>query len=179
MLKKLVPILLALLLLCGCQPKTVQTVRHGDWNFTVDLKENTVSDGTYTYDYQLSGKTLRIVFPDGSWYEESKNGMVTVSDWSDHYDSNPDYADAGDIGQVIWSLQKKQERSPGVYFGAGLLMVMGLICLLRAEWVWHLKYRLWVRDAEPTEFALNWTRISGFVMILLGIILLMFHGNTL
>ncbi len=177
MLKKLLPLLLCICLLWGCS-NTVETVELQNRTLTIHREEKTITDGLYTYQYEASERDVRIIYPDGSWYQESINSLGRTMSWSDDYESDPDYADGGALVQAVESIQQKKSRSPGIWLGAGLLAAMGLFFLLAPELAWHIRCSLWIRNAEPTEFALNWCRFSGVVSIALAIILLMVHYGT-
>ena len=49
------------------------------------------------------------------------------------------------------------------------MICLGAINLFFPGLFFSLKYALWVQNAEPTDFALGMSRISGVLLIIMGV----------
>ena len=58
--------------------------------------------------------------------------------------------------------------------GMIFMFVFGVISVVKPEWMWKLKYFLDVKNGEPTEFFITFTRISGVFCILFSTLLPLF-----
>lgn len=57
---------------------------------------------------------------------------------------------------------------------AGLfLIIVGLLNLCKPEEMWYMSTGWRFKDAEPSEDALLWCRVSGVISIIIGLILLL------
>ena len=177
-MRRLLIILLAMLLtvsLFGCaKQETVYTVNKNGVEFQVDREAKTISDGKNTYKYEFSGDSssyhAKITYPDGSWYSYSKSGYSGSGSWS------LDYKEAkyvpGDTLIDIVAENTPRKQSAGMFFGKLILIALGLFELLAPEASWYISHGWKYKDAEPSEAALAFTRISGGIVIAAGIILL-------
>ena len=81
--------------------------------------------------------------------------------------------------EVLQELQKLQNMESADQFPLPLVIVACLIIVAVGLWfirapdmVWELQHLLSVKDGEPTDFYLISTRISGVILIIVGIVLL-------
>ena len=81
--------------------------------------------------------------------------------------------------EVLQELQKLQNMEnaaqlplPLVIVACLIIVAVGLWFLRAPDMVWELQHLLSVKDGEPTDFYLLSTRISGVILIIVGIVLL-------
>ncbi len=176
-MKKLILLLLSLaLLLWGCASREVQTkhtVIAYDLTMAVDTQAKTITHGEDIYTYEISGNTTRITYPDGSWYLEMDNGTGGSISWSDDYSDDGFYLRGMILLSALDQLPKPEPVKVGKLLAALVLMGGGLFLVLKPEVAFGLRYGRWIKDAEPTEYAIGWTRFSGVAAIVIGIILLL------
>ena len=171
-MKRIIPLLICLLILCGCaSQEAVKEVNIRGKQFTVDTQAQTLHDGSYTYTYQMSGNHVQIFYPDGTWYDVSTGGGWVIS-WSDDFDSSPSskYANGQDLADAVVQATETEpfftyNRIMGI-----VLVVLGVVYVLWPGIGWKLRYSIWVKDAEPTDFALGVGRAVGAVCIVVGIV---------
>lgn len=177
-------LLLALaLLLCACeeQDPTYQVEKNGI-TFTVDPETLTISDGKNTYHYFYVGMgnenhmtyDISIYYPDGStfqWRTEVVDGVSSGGgEGSDGYD--PDRYVSGEIlVDIVENIDYSDNSVDWPYIVAGIIIIIvGVLNIVFPCFWWQLKYGLYVRDAEPTEFAITMSRIGGGICIAVGLI---------
>lgn len=162
------------LLLCGCQDKgSLRTVAIADQIYTVDIYYQTISDGKYTYSYELIGADIAITYPDGSWYQAPhENGGVYWADanYNDSFDAA--YTSGQDLVEAVAKVVYKKQIPEGKLFAGILIIALGVVTAICPALLWALRYGLWFKNAEPTAFALGMTRFSGILCIILGVLFL-------
>lgn len=188
MFKKLLPLLLCLLLLCGCTaPQSVFTVEQDGMTFTVNTKNGTVSDGTHAYDYIINGvatenheqRRITIIYPDQSQYEWNiiRNGS-TVTEGGTGSDGYAEgcYVPGETLAKAILQARDMIPEDPtnwGQIWGGIALAVMGLVNFCFPELLWHMKYWLVVEGGEPSDTYIGICKIGGVVALFVGLILLL------
>ncbi len=175
-MKRILPILISLLLaaaLWGCVAAHDSSPVSFN-GFQVDTENATISHSTLTYHYTFSGNSqsysITITYPNGSSYWCSKSGATVTSGWSNDYSENG-YADGDTLCQVILA-SVPQGPDTGKLLGAGILFALGAFLLAFPQLAWQLEFGWRYREAEPSDAALILARVSGGVVIFLGIILL-------
>ena len=163
--------LLAALLLSGCAPEeTVHTVtlnRNGiDYAFTVDTENRTISDGQYTYTYTVNGDHTTITYPNGARYYWTQNGMFGSGGWDDHYDPQT-YTDGDMLIDVMD--ETTPEPKKGNFLVGLLLAALGAFHTFAPYAAWYLSRGWLYKNAEPSDAALVLARISGVIMMVLGL----------
>ena len=178
-MKRVWVVVLALLMaamLFGCgNEKTVYEVKRNDITFRVDTEQKTVSDGTYVYSYSFSGDAssykVTVRYPNRSSYWFSKRGNSGYGGWSD------DYVETAYVsGGVLVDIIEETAREPvniGKIFGGILVIAIGIFNAAAPETAWYLERGWWYKNAAPSDMALAFTRGSGIVAIIAGIILLL------
>lgn len=167
----LILFLLAAVLLCGCAPKeTVYTAtvnRNGiDYDFTVDTENGTVSDGQHTYSYTVRGNTTTVTYPNGARYYWTQSGMSAVIGWDDNY--APDTYTDGDLLSDVLSESAPREKQGNIPTGL-LLIALGAFDTFFPYAAWYLSRGWWYKNAEPSDAALALARISGVIIMVLGL----------
>jgi len=167
-------ILCLLLLLCGCTDKgSIRTVTVAEQVYTVDIYYQTISDGKYTYSYELIGADIAITYPDGSWYQApyEPNGVYWVdANYNDSFDAA--YTSGEDLVEAVAKVLYKKQIPEGKLFAGILIIALGTLTAICPALLWALHYGLWYKNAEPTAFALGMTRFSGILCVILGILFL-------
>ncbi len=75
--------------------------------------------------------------------------------------------------EAVKAMEDAQRTPLLLGIGAFLLFcAVGLFFLLKPDLVWEIQHLLSVDGGEPTEFYLICTRISGIILIIMGIVCL-------
>ncbi len=200
-MKKLLPLLLCILLLCGCAASNIQQVTLGGYDLTVDLQGKTITHGTdvYTFEQKNLGVMETVVtihYPNGVTYRKTftfeivvAGGSSTFTDGTDLSDDDGTYtgdhdenrylpgpllAKAANQASAMKEKQEKENKQDAQYLIYGIfLLLIGLFILLFPEACWHLRHWWCVEGGEPSELYLIGSRISGVLGIAIGVILLL------
>lgn len=187
-MNKLMIFLLAALLilgLCACassENDSVYMATRNGTDYTVDQENCTISDGTYTYQYALSGNpsgySIEITYPDGSTYSwsEQRNSNGTgfgSGSCSDDYDAQR-YADGYVLCGILETGVPKaaRESRPGNALLGIVLLGFGLFNIVSPQTAWYLSEGWKFRDAEPSDLALGLARVGGGFCCLMGVIMI-------
>lgn len=171
MKRVLILFLLAALFLWGCAPAqsvvTVDASYQGkNITFTVDTENRTIYDGQHTYSYQIRGNSTYISYPNGASYYETRNDSIANIGWSDNYDANS-YMDGDMLITVLG--QATPEKRGGNAFVNLFLIGLGAFYAFAPHAAWYLSYGWHYKDAEPSNASLAVARISGVIMMVLGL----------
>ena len=161
-----------LLLLCGCQDQgSLRTIEIANHIYTVDVYYETITDGKYTYSYELNGADIVINYPDGSWYQEPHSHSGAIY-WSDDYNNSVHsvYSRGTLLVDAVAKAVYKKQIPEGKLFAGILIIALGVVTAICPALLWALRYGLWFKNAEPTAFALGMTRFSGILCIILGVL---------
>ena len=198
-MKKLLPLLLCLLLLCGCAATNIQQVTLDGQEMTVNLDAKTITHGAdvYTYeqkDFGVTEKLVTVRYPDGVTYQKAftfgiivggntSTGGTLIPEDSGTYTGEPDesrylpgllVAKAVIQAQTMQEKQEKAKEKDGLYLIVGIILLLaGLVALLFPETGWYMNHWWCVEDGKPSELYLNGSRFSGIIGIAIGIILLL------
>ena len=72
---------------------------------------------------------------------------------------------------VMQETMSKPANVGGILCGL-LLIAVGILNLVAPEALWYLGYGWRYKDAEPSEAAISFGRISGAIVIVIGIVFL-------
>lgn len=171
--------LMMLLSLCACGKGDVYDVYLDEGIFTVDTVNETITHEGISYPYDLreygSGVMIDLTYPDGSTYTWTRTMNIGYGGGSDDYDENR-YIDADILLDVLEeeTSVRREDRS-GKFILLGLIAVpIGLFYFFAPKTVWWLEHCWWVKDGEPTDFALAMTKFGGIILILVGLISLIY-----
>ena len=173
-------ILMLLLSLCACGKGDVYDVSLDEGTFTVDRVNETITHEGVSYQYDLwklaDGVKIDLTYPDGSTYSWTRMKNMGYGGGSSDYDENR-YVDADTLLDVLeeemTALQKGAQSTK--FVGLGLISLpIGLFCCFAPRAAWWLEHGWWIKDGEPTDFALAVTKISGGVAILIGLFCLLY-----
>ena len=174
--------ILLIVSLCSCSStdtgtSSIYTVNKYETEYIVDPNNGTISDGTYTYQYEISessrGYTINITYPDGStyWWSAQRSGNVTTGSggWSDDYVENR-YADGRTLCDILEENKPREKGSENVLFVL-LLIVIGIFNTVWPRAAWYLEYGWRYKNAEPSNLALGLNRFGGITVIIIAIIM--------
>lgn len=184
---------LLILGLCACAEKKTQSALEPyttGWDGTVytvtpiDNYKGTITDGTntYSYRYDTSGSSYGVTFtyPDGETYRCTQNGSTSsgaaFSSGSASLDFDFDkYPDGMTLDRVLKRspAAKHEEKSTKRWGIILFLLFVGSINTACPQLTWHLDVGWKVKDAEPSEAALAWSRGTGIVMLVIAGIMIL------
>ena len=149
----------------------------------IDAYKGTISDGTntYSYRYDTSGSSYGVTFtyPDGETYRCTQNGSTSsgaaFSSGSASLDFDYDkYPDGMTLDRVLKRspAAKHEEKSTKNWGIILFLLFVGSINTACPQLTWYLDVGWKVKDAEPSEAALAWSRIVGVVLLLIAVVMM-------
>lgn len=154
-----------------------RTITAGDFPFSVTAVDSNgnVIGGTPqkkgdVYRYTFEEGYITITYPNGAtWWESS-----TASGWDDEYDPER-YIDGNTLAQQLTQAYQYSRKNWDHVVVTGLmsliLIVVSILNIKHPDVLHKMQYGLWVQNAEPTEFALTISRLSGVVVIVLAVIM--------
>ena len=168
----LLPLLLFALLLSGCtgEPQPYEYTS-GEYTVTVDPINQTITGNGQVYTYTVERTQVadwyEITFPDGSSYWWSDSGQFGNGGWSDDFDTdNWGYAEFL-VDALKQSAPREKQGSVGIGF---LLICLGALNFFLPEMSFHFGYGWRFKNAEPSEGYLTFTRISGAIIAVAGLV---------
>ena len=163
----LLPLFLLAFLLFGCtEVHEAYSVTRNGIEFHVNTYEGTITDGTHIYLIDMSGDSTTITYPNGARYYWTQNGMFGSGGWDDHYDPQT-YTD----GDMLIDVMDETTPEPknGNFLAGLLLAALGAFYTFAPHAAWYLSRGWWYKNAEPSDAALILARISGVIMMVLGL----------
>ena len=142
-----------------------------------DGTTGTITDGAYTYSYCYAssgtGYSVTFTYPDGETYMWTEKGNFSSGSASPDFDSSK-YPDAMTLDRVLKrspsaEAEGKSEKNWGLIF---FLLFVGAINAAWPRGVWYLDIGWKVKDAEPSEAALAWSRGTGIVLLIVAVIMM-------
>ena len=164
-------LILALVLAgCGEQEPLTAFDRYGN-EYTIDREQGTIFDGENTYQYTYEGDsevfTITIDYPNGGCYRYSQSNGFGSGSWNAKYSEN--FYKAGDLlADMLQDNIPKKGSARNIFVGI-LLMGLGTFYMVCPHAGWYLSYGWRFKDAEPSDAALIFGRISGAVVLVIGI----------
>ena len=149
----------------------------------IDAYKGTISDGTNTYSYRYdtsgTGYSVTFTYPDGETYRCMENGSTSggavFSSGSSSLDFDYDkYPDGMTLKRVLERSPsaKSEEKSTKNWGIILLLLLIGGINTACPRLTWHLDVGWKVKDAEPSEAALGWSRTVGVVLLIVAVVMM-------
>lgn len=172
----LLTLLLAIsLAACAAEELAVYTVTKDGVSYTVDREKNTISDGNFTYGFTFEGSAdayrATVTYPNGSSYWWKRDGFSGSGGWSNDYHEDA-YVSGEVLVEVLEEKAPKAKKPAGNAFAAILFLAFGVFFVIKPRTVTYIRYSLWVKDAEPSEFAIFMCRIAGVLWVIVGIVML-------
>ena len=178
-MKKVLVLLFSLMVtlaLCACSnsdTNAAYTIERDGKIFEINAKDGIIFDGTYTYEYKLSGTSssydLDITYPNGAAYSWSQDGTMGCGGWSDDYNEEL-YVSGSTLRDVIERVPKA--TNPTKFFSVMLLIVLGTFDAIFPKISWLLAYGWRYKNAEPSDIALGLIRVAGIIAIIIGIVMI-------
>ena len=162
---------------CASSKPSVYTVQREGKELTVDRVSQTISDGTHTYRYSISGDSggysIHITYPDGSGYnwsvQSSGNGA-----FFGYGGGSKDYRDERYVqGETLCDLLEDEipeESNPAQFLVIIVLLAIGIFNTVSPHTAWYLENGWRFKNAEPSDLALGMTRFAGIVFVAVAII---------
>ena len=143
-----------------------------------DETTGTITDGTYTYSYRYAssgtGYSVTFTYPDGETYTWTENGNISSGSTSPDFDSGK-YPDGMTLDRVLKRspAAKHEEKSTKSWGIILFLLFAGGINTACPQLTWHLDVGWKVKNAEPSEAALTWSRGIGVVLLIIAGIMIL------
>ena len=173
--------LLLLLFMCSCSSSenkagSTYTVNKYGTDYIVNSADGTISDGQYTYQYEISAGSnnysIHITYPDGSTYRwnAQSNGGVTAGSGggSADYDAAR-YADGQTLCDILEEKMPGEKGSENILL-TFLLFAVGIFNTLWPHAAWYLEYGWRYKNAEPSDLVLGLNRFGGIIAIIVAVI---------
>ena len=165
-------LILALILAgCGAQEPVTGFDRYGN-EYTINRELGTISDGAYTYAYTYDGDSevfsISIEYPNGARYTYGQSNGFGSGGYTSNYDEET-YASGDILAEVLQNTVPKKASARNIFVGI-LLMGLGTFYLVSPRTGWYLSYGWRFKNAEPSDAALIFGRISGAVVLVIGIV---------
>ena len=143
----------------------------------IDNDKGTISDGTNTYSYRYdaggSGYSVTFAYPDGETYTWKEDGNFSSGATSPDFDSGK-YPDGMTLDRVLKRspAAKHEEKSTKNWGIILFLLFVGSINTACPQLTWYLDVGWKVKDAEPSEAALGWSRTVGVVLLIVAVVMM-------
>ncbi len=190
-MKKVIIILLtAVLLLTGCssEPEVREpyTVNQDGVSLTIDPQRRAISHGETLYTYTASENCVSIYYPNGAVYsqrysDQSGNMIIMMSGgWTSGsaeqiLEAEQLYLDGDTL--IDAAAREKPEPPKDIPFGLILMALVliggGVLTIIYAEQFAYWRAARWIKDAEPSDYAIYANTIGGAVMVGVGLIMLL------
>ncbi len=143
----------------------------------IDNDKGTISDGTNTYSYRYdasgTGYSVTFTYPDGETYTWKEDGNISSGSTSPDFDSGK-YPDGMTLDRVLKRspAAKHEEKSTKNWGIILFLLFVGGINTACPQLTWYLDVGWKVKDAEPSEAALGWSRTVGVVLLIVAVVMM-------
>ena len=143
----------------------------------IDNDKGTISDGTNTYSYRYdaggSGYSVTFAYPDGETYTWKEDGNFSSGATSPDFDSGK-YPDGMTLDRVLKRspAAKHEEKSTKNWGIILFLLFVGGINTACPQLTWYLDVGWKVKDGEPSEAALGWSRTVGVVLLIVAVVMM-------
>ena len=148
---------------------------------TIIFDENTYSSGTitmengeYRFIYDISGM-ITITYPDGYVYtQKNTNGAIaTPADYNVFDIEAKGYIDGFSL---VWGIESAMDHQNNGNSNSAspllaiILIGLGTWNLLAPQTAWWLARGWWYKNAEPSDMAIGFYRVTGGLLVFIGII---------
>ena len=125
------------------------------------------------YHYTFEEGNITITYPNGATWWENTTDTGAIGGWDGDYDTDR-YIDGAVLAQQLNQAYQYSRKNwdEVVIVGLVCLVIIGLsiVDIMHPDIFYRVRYGLWVRNAEPTEFALMVSRICGVICIIASVI---------
>ena len=143
----------------------------------IDNDKGTISDGTNTYSYRYdasgSGYSVTFTYPDGETYTWTENSSSGRGEASLNFDFEK-YPSGMTLDRVLKRspAAKHEEKSTKNWEIILFLLFVGGINTACPQLTWYLDVGWKVKDGEPSEAALGWSRTVGVVLLIVAVVMM-------
>lgn len=143
----------------------------------IDAYKGTISDGTNTYSYRYdtsgTGYSVTFTYPDGETYTWKEDRNFSSGATSPDFDSGK-YPDGMTLDRVLKRspAAKHEEKSTKNWGIILFLLFVGGINTACPQLTWYLDVGWKVKDGEPSEAALGWSRTVGVVLLIVAVVMM-------
>ena len=155
---------------CSHEEPGPKTVVYNGITYTVDKDACTISDGKNTYRYEATGSSYHITYPNGSTYYWTWSGNVGHGGWSDDYDESR-YTEGRILMNVLETQMPREKESKNIILII-LLLIVGGFNAVAPQTSWYLSEGWKYKNLEPSETALDMTRIVGVIAIVIAVFMM-------
>ncbi len=137
--------------------------------------------GTYKFEIkaQSDGNRFTLQYPDGYVYTRTeRDGMIAITEgYTAEERKAKGFPDGGEVAQAIkraaFTPQSDDANNGPAIVAAILVLLVGLWHLCAPASAWYLEWGWRYKDAEPSDIALTLYRVSGGVILIIGVIFLL------
>ena len=142
----------------------------------IDAYKGTISDGTNTYSYRYdtggTGYSVTFTYPDGETYTWTENSSSGRGEASLNFDFEK-YPSGMVLKGLLRKVRTTQEDTSAKNWGIILfLLFVGGINTACPQLTWYLDVGWKVKDGEPSEAALGWSRTVGVVLLIVAVVMM-------
>lgn len=142
----------------------------------LDAYKGTISDGTNTYSYRYdtggTGYSVTFTYPDGETYTWTENSSSGCGEASLNFDFEK-YPSGMVLKGLLRKVRTTQEDTSAKNWGIILfLLFVGGINTACPQLTWYLDVGWKVKDGEPSEAALGWSRTVGVVLLIVAVVMM-------
>lgn len=142
----------------------------------IDNDKGTISDGTNTYSYRYdasgNGYSVTFTYPDGETYTWTENSSSGRGEASLNFDFEK-YPSGMVLKGLLRKVRTTQEDTSAKNWGLILvLLFVGGINTACPQLTWYLDVGWKVKDGEPSEAALGWSRTVGVVLLIVAVVMM-------
>ena len=141
-----------------------------------DDTAGTISDGANTYSYRYksagNGYSVTFTYPDGETYTWTENSSSGRGEASLNFDFEK-YPSGMVLKGLLRKVRTTQEDTSAKNWG--LIFFLFFVGAVNTAWlrgVWYLDIGWKVKDAEPSEAALGWSRTVGVVLLIVAVVMM-------
>lgn len=159
---------------CGKQETADSTAVIDGQEVVIDRENGTVTCGDDVYRFTVtgSGTSVMMIYPNGETYtlhyETGGTGAgygSSSSGWTQGA-----YLDPWALSAALSDAQTARDRQGNPLIGF-FVIVLGIFGLAVPKTAWYLSYGWRYKDAEPSDAALVAERVSGGVLVFIGLLL--------
>ncbi len=160
-----------MLFLVGCAQKQVSeyTITMENQTFVINTENKTITNDGDIYKYRVDETTYHITYPDNSKYEWTQQDTIGYGGYSDDHNENKYIP--GEVLVDVISIKHNSRNVQKDFLLIGVLLFFGMWNAMSPYSSWYLSYGWRYKDVEPSDFALGFGRISGIIMVIVGLIL--------
>ena len=176
----LILLLLLALVLSACGDQTaIHMVEYDNHILVLDTGNKTITQGDTVYTYEIAehGSVTRytIFYPDGASYSMSRSSGGISSGGGDALYHGSERLDGNGLIDIVMKYEGRnqaKQKNPTLFLCGLVIIGLGVFLTTAPYTAWYIRWGRWYRDAEPSDFALGFTRFSGVAMIVMGVIVL-------